>query len=74
MSDYLKSTFFVEELIRSLDSGVVVSNNQNMKFTKKDALKILEIHLNNKISLEMMRTGIVGMPEKMESFIKYSRL
>lgn len=74
MSDYLKSTFFVEELIRSLDSGVVVSNNQNMKFTKKDALKILEVHLNNKISLEMMRTGIVGMPEKMESFIKYSRL
>ena len=74
MSDYLKHTSFIEELIRSLDFGVVASNNQNMKFTKKDALKILEIHLNNKMSLEMMRTGIVGIPDKMESFIKYSRL
>ena len=69
----LKSTNFIEELIKSLDDGAVQNGQKVFPFTKQSAIKILEAYVNNLSALETLRTTPSPLPEKLKSFIEYSK-
>lgn len=67
----LKKTYFIEDIISSLNSGYIHDGASNNKFTKKDALKILEIYMNNKATMEAIRTGTMKNPDFTKDFLSY---
>lgn len=69
----LKHTNFIEELIKSIDDGFVQNGAQNTPFKRENAVKILEIYANNKKALEEIRISNMPTPDKLKSFIEYSK-
>lgn len=61
----LKKTYFIQNLIRSMDEGFVIGSNSivsnNTIESKKNAVKILENYLNNKIYCEKIRSGEIDI-------------
>lgn len=70
---YLKSTNFVQDMIKSLDDGMVMEGLKRSAFDRQSAIKVLEIYANNKNSIEMIRTNTAPMPSKISDFIGYSK-
>lgn len=70
---YLKSTNFIQELIRSLDDGIILDGLKRVPFERQSAIKVLEVYANNKSTMELMRTGHIATPEKILDFIEYSK-
>lgn len=70
---YLKSTNFIQEMIRSLDDGVVLDGLKRVGFDRKSAIRVLEIYANNKSTMELMRTKQIPIPPKIQDFIEYSK-
>lgn len=70
----LKSTTFIEDLIRSLDDEAIVNGQQVYHFKRQDAIKILEVYANNKNAIETMRisNNYHSLP-KLISFFDYSK-
>ena len=70
----LKSTTFIEDLIRSLDDETIVNGQQVYQFKRQDAIKLLEVYANNKHAIEMMRisNNYQSLP-KLISFFEYSK-
>lgn len=48
---WLKSSFFIQQLIMALDNGYILSDNGAVPFKQPDALKALEMWFNNKAML-----------------------
>lgn len=53
----LKSTSFIEDLIKALDNTFMINGFNMQHFTRADAVKILEIYANNKFAMETIRTN-----------------
>ncbi len=68
---HLKGTDLVESMIRFLDEGFTVSNGLTSPYTRKECVKTLETILNNKVSIEKYRCGMVDLPDNMKYFIEY---
>lgn len=67
----LKRTYFIEDMVSSLNNGYINDGVSNNKFEKKDALKILEIYMNNKATMEAIRTKNMEVPEFAKDFLSY---
>ena len=57
----LKNSYFVQQLIRSLDEAFEINNGKLSQTSLKDAVASLEIFLNNKIFCEKIRTGEIDI-------------
>jgi hypothetical protein len=68
---HLKKTYFIEYIISSLNNGYINDGMHNNKFEKQDALKILEVYMNNKATMEAIRTGSMKAPEFTKDFLSY---
>lgn len=68
---HLKKTYFIEDIISSLNNGYINDGAANNKFTKQDALKILEVYMNNKATMEAIRTGSMKNPDFTKDFLSY---
>ncbi len=62
--DHLLKTYFIQSMIRSLDETFVINNQRIETLQKKDAIKILENYLNNKIFCEQVRSGQLVMKDE----------
>ena len=71
MDQHLKHTSFIEELIFNLDNGRIIQDGRINAFTRHHATQILEIYLNNKISIEKIRTHKTKPSSKLISFLNY---
>jgi len=69
----LKHTDFIEQLIKSIDDGFVQNGLQNVSFKRENAIRILEMYANNKKVLEEIRVNNNPTPDKLKSFIEYSK-
>jgi glycosyltransferase involved in cell wall biosynthesis len=69
----LKRTYFIQNLIRSMDEGFslgannIVANNNSA--VKQNAVKTLEVYLNNKIYCEKIRSGEINISS--EDYLNY---
>jgi hypothetical protein len=65
----LKHSFFIQELIMSLDNGFIATERDIVPYTQKDAMKTLEVWFNNKVMLNRF----LGDPTiiKQDDFLKY---
>lgn len=70
---YLKYTHFIEDLIKSANDGIVQNGNKQFAFNIENYIKILEMYAKNKASLELLRTGQAGIPEKFKDIFEYSK-
>lgn len=70
---YLKSTNFIQELIKALDDQLVLDGLKRVSFDRKSAIKVLEIYANNKNTMELIRTNQMPMPLQVQDFIEYSK-
>lgn len=70
---YLKSTNFIQQMIRSLDDGIVLDGMKRIAFERKSAIKVLEVYANNKNAMELIRKNQIPMPPKVQDFIQYSK-
>ena len=69
---WIKHTNFVQEMIKCLDHGFVINNNQIVPFDKRAGLKILEVYMNNKENFESMRVNPNFIkPEELSYFYNY---
>lgn len=57
-----KNTFFTQNLIKSLDEKILISKG-SQKFDRSDAIKSLEVYLNNKIYCEKIRSGEISLSD-----------
>ena len=70
----LKSTTFIEDLIRSLDEELVMNGLKMHNFKRSDAIKLLEVYANNKYAIEHMRiNNTVNQISKLQTFFDYSK-
>lgn len=60
---YLKNTYFVQSLIRGLDETFITDNQKLAASNRQNAVKALEIYLNNKIFAESVRSGNVQLKD-----------
>jgi glycosyltransferase involved in cell wall biosynthesis len=65
----LKHSFFIQQLIMSLDNGFIATERDIVPYTQKDAMKTLEVWFNNKVMLNRF----LGDPTiiKQDDFLKY---
>lgn len=65
MEPKLKYTFYIQNLIKSLDDSLMINNAANAasKFDRPSAVKFLEVYLNNKIYCEKIRNGEINLSE-----------
>lgn len=70
-ASYLKHTAVIQELIANLNAGYVNNSGKIQKFEIKDAIKTLEVLLNNKTVWEAIRTGHQKLPAFFDSIISY---
>ena len=64
MEPKLKNTYFVQNLVKSLDDQLIINNKQSSeKIDRPAVIKALEIYLNNKIYCEKIRTGELSLSE-----------
>lgn len=71
---FLKDTNFIEEIIKNTNDGFVQHGQKISNFTLSTAIKILEKFMNNKVSLETVRTnGDITFSEKLYDFFEYSK-
>lgn len=69
----LKSTSFIEDLIKALDNGMMINGFNMQHFTRSDAVKVLEVYANNKFAMETIRTNKNYIhPANLQSFFEYS--
>jgi len=54
---FLKKTNFIEELIKSVNDKYIQEGQKSYPFNVNNCVKILEAYMNNKHSLEKLRTG-----------------
>jgi hypothetical protein len=69
---YLKSTNFIEELIKNANDGLVQSGQKQFNFGVQNYINILEMYAKNKVSLEMMRTNKVELLSKFNDILFYN--
>ena len=69
----LKSTNFIQEMIKSLDDSIVMDGLKSVGFERQSAIKVLEIYANNKNTMELIRTSTIQMPIKNTDFLNYSK-
>lgn len=71
---FLKNTNFIEELIRNASDGYIQSGPHNISFNKSSYVKILEMYLKNKASVESLRTNNnISLSDKLNDFFEYSK-
>lgn len=65
----LKTSYFIETLVSSLDKGYVIDSNGTTPYNKTDAVKTLEMWFNNKVFLN----GFIENPSvlKHQDFLDY---
>lgn len=69
----LKSTSFIEDLIKALDNNVMINGFNAQNFTRSDAVKVLEVYANNKFAMEAIRTNKNYIPPiNLKTFFEYS--
>lgn len=69
----LKSTSFIEDIIKALDAGAMINGFNMYNFSRADAIKILEVYANNKYAMESIRTNINYVHlTHLKSFFEYS--
>jgi len=64
---YLIKTAGIQQIIRDLNSKIIARNGSIKGFSFKDAVSLLEQHLNNKVAAEEMRQKESSLPK--ESFL-----
>ena len=70
----LKSTTFIEDLIRSLDEELVMNGLKMHHFKRTDAIKLLEVYANNKQAIETIRVNkSFNQIPKLQAFFDYSK-
>lgn len=47
----LKSAYFIQQVVFSLDNGFIIQDEKITPFTKESAVKVLEVWYNNKVNL-----------------------
>lgn len=67
----LKSVNFIEDIIYQLDTGISIASKYTKTYNRADAVKSLEIYINNKIGLEKIRVGKSNFPESSKEFLEY---
>lgn len=67
----LKSVNFIEDLVYQLDTGISIASKYTKAYNRSDAVKSLEIYINNKIGLEKIRVGKSNFPESAKEFLEY---
>lgn len=71
---FLKNTNFIEELIKSANQGYVQQGQKSYPFSIKNYVKILESYMNNKSSLEKLRTESIDiLSSDIKNILKYSK-
>jgi len=71
---FLKNTNFIEELIKNASDGYVQHGQQSIPFNRSSYIKILEMYMKNKVSLEILRTQPnTTLSEKLKDFFEYSK-
>lgn len=68
---WLKSTNFIEELIKGLHVGYMSNGNQLMIFNKANALQTLEAYAKNKMAFESIRCGSATFSDRIQNFLRY---
>ena len=58
----IKSTYMIQDIIRSLDLGYSLDANGPEPFDQSAAVKFLEIYMNNKMAMENIRVGELSPP------------
>lgn len=69
--NFLKNTNYIQEMIKNLDVGIVINSNNHQAYTKKQAVKELEVYISNKIAIEKIRTKQMNLPDKFKEFLAY---
>ena len=69
---FLQSTEFIENLIKNSNDGVVHQNGIGLQFDIQKAIKILEMYMMNKVSIETLRTNNnLGLKPELTDFLNY---
>lgn len=68
---WLKNTTFIEELIKNTNEKFIINGLRVTPFTINNAIKLLELYMNNKNGLELIRTGQANFPDQMLAFLNY---
>lgn len=61
---FLKNTYFVQSLIRGLDETFISNNQKLVASNRQNAVKSLEVYLNNKIFAEKVRSGQLELKDE----------
>lgn len=71
---FLKSTNFIEQLIRNANDGFVQSGLRCATFNKSSYVDILQAYLKNKSTIETLRTmSNLKLPDLFNDFFEYSK-
>lgn len=71
---FLKTTNFIEELIKSANEGYVQHGQKNYPFTIKNYIGLLEAYMNNKSALEKLRTETTDILSlEIKKILNYSK-
>ena len=67
---HIKKQFFIQQIIRSLNTGYIMNDGEVAKFSRQQAVNILQMWFNNKINLNRVLDDISILTNR--DFLDYS--